>query len=179
MKAIQKGFTLIELMIVVAIIGILAAVALPAYNNYTTKARFAEVVMALSPIKTALATCVQTATCTADGAPSDATKSSADWSPTITNPTAAAKTATIGNEGIPVPQAAGGSGHPLPDATGFSFAIGGSPHILNIQITPQAQGGVLATDTLKAIATIRTDGTVSFEIDPTSGCKTHAGGAIC
>jgi len=56
MKQAQKGFTLIELMIVVAIIGILAAVAIPAYGDYTTKAKLAKVVSALSPIQTALVT---------------------------------------------------------------------------------------------------------------------------
>jgi len=50
----QTGFTLIELMIVVAIIGILAAIALPAYQTYTNKAKFSEVVVATSAVKTAI-----------------------------------------------------------------------------------------------------------------------------
>ena len=57
MKNVQNGFTLIELMIVVAIIGILAAVAIPAYSDYTKKAKFTEVIQATAALKTAINVC--------------------------------------------------------------------------------------------------------------------------
>ena len=60
MNSLQKGFTLIELMIVVAIIGILAAVALPAYQDYTIRAKVSELILATGSAKISIEECAQT-----------------------------------------------------------------------------------------------------------------------
>ena len=88
MKRVQQGFTLIELMIVVAIIGILAAVALPAYQDYTIRAKVSEGLVLAGAIKTAITethqaagpgvkTCNDAVTCGAIGStPMDAAQAS-------------------------------------------------------------------------------------------------------
>ena len=97
----QKGFTLIELMIVVAIIGILAAVALPAFQDYTTKAKLAEVSTMSAPARTAIGLAcsegnLNGATHTSLGLPALAVISSTYvFSVSVTNPTATGATLTV------------------------------------------------------------------------------------
>jgi type IV pilus assembly protein PilA len=89
MKRLQKGFTLIELMIVVAIIGILAAVALPAYQDYTVRAKVSELILAAGNAKTTVA----------ENAQNNGTLANANAGASIKN-TGKVTGGTVGNTGI-------------------------------------------------------------------------------
>ena len=184
MKTLQKGFTLIELMIVVAIIGILAAVALPAYNNYTNKARYSEMVMAVSPMKTALSVCAQEGNCTTAGnwnAAGTTDDRLAVLGPDPANP---GNTIVVSELTIPLPTASGRVVQTAYDAAGnflgTTWQVGGhgSPTLV-ITGVPAAVGGITAADTLVFNATVDANGNVAYAIDANSGCKTKSGGSIC
>ena len=129
MNKMQKGFTLIELMIVVAIIGILAAVALPAYQTYTKKAKMSEVVLAASQCRTAITEAVQSM-------PADAIPTANGWGCEANTTQAAAANPT--KYVLSVTTSAGGV--ITVRATGFNDAtIDGK----DIQLAPQIAGAAL------------------------------------
>ncbi len=128
-----KGFTLIELMIVVAIIGILAAIALPAYQTYTKKAKFTEVTQAASAYKTAIEVCVQTNGYVAALAAGD-------------------KCMTLGSDGIPAQTA----------ATAAALVSAISWDGKDLKVTPTVTGPFKATDTYTLSATISATSQVTW-----------------
>lgn len=142
MKKVQSGFTLIELMIVVAIIGILAAVALPAYQDYTKRARYSEIISMSNAVKTAVSLCVQEAggvLATCDSA------------------------AATGEQGV-ITAATTAADSPLITSVGVVDGI--------ITITPVAANGILATDTYILEPTVSANGNVDWtnEGATDSGC---------
>lgn len=113
----QTGFTLIELMIVVAIVAILAAIALPAYKTYTQRAKFSEVIAAVGPVKTAVEVCIA-------GAQDDTTARACN------NAGASAAPATYGNV-----TSVGVTNAGLITATGSSTAFGAAV-TYTLQLSP-------------------------------------------
>ena len=129
----QKGFTLIELMIVIAIIGILAAIAIPSYQNYIAKSQVSEAFTLADGLKTSISTNRQAGTCFADGSKTVSTTAGVDN--------------IVGKYGTAVIGAA--SGGVPPCTITYTFKSTGVSDKLTSKVIPLtvSDNGVLALDT--------------------------------
>jgi type IV pilus assembly protein PilA len=142
MKATQKGFTLIELMIVVAIIGILAAVAIPAYQGYIARSQMAEALSLADGLKTSVAESYgQTNTCPVNASAGNAS-----------------------TYGIPLNTSISGQYVKQVDAAGTASAAGGCTITATMQPTPQVSGKIAGLQ----LALLMTDNTGSLSWTCTS-----------
>ena len=129
-------------MIVVAIIGILASIALPAYQSYNAKARYAEVILASEPAKTAIEICIQIGNSMAD----------------CTN------TATVAGAGVASSLLGAADADQVDTVV---IAADGT-----ITVTPDASNNILATHTYILVPTLTANNSLNWDLNPASGCLT-------
>ena len=148
MRRVQQGFTLIELMIVVAIIGVLAAVALPAYQDYTVRARMSEAILAASVCRTSISEAMQSGSGSlpaANGWGCEASSSPSRYVASVTTSSAGVITVTLATTMSPatgvltLAASTNGTAYAAPTQLGQSivqWVCGGSGTTVNTKFLP-------------------------------------------